>query len=169
MSKLGRCPPTAFEREVVRVRFKGSFRLLNPYGFLLWQGTLQPIQRVWWIRIPYPLDGAVKDDVGYPRVEVLGLHPSPHRIGDWLCLFDPDDEALRWYPEHGISRLIELTALWLDAYERWLRALPAANQLPASLWGLQIFDKLVPESAFPPWPAAEAPHGRRLAPKGKAA
>jgi hypothetical protein len=126
-------------------------------------------RRHWWIRIPYPLKGAVPDSVGYPRVEVLGLPPSPHRIGRWICLFDPDDDERRWRPESGVDRLIELACLWLDAYETWLRTPPEDGGLPAWLFGLTVWGSALPEELFPSWPAQEAPHGRRIKPTRGAA
>lgn len=149
-------------------RYRGRFQLVRQFGVLLWQGTVTNHGREWWIRIPYPLSGAVADDVGYPRVEVMNLPPSPHRIGKWICLFDPDERESRWFPEHGVARLVELACLWLDAYETWLRLPPPAGGFPAGLYGLKLAGKRIPDELFPSWPAKEAPHGRRVGGLGAA-
>ncbi len=142
-------------------RYGGRFQLVRQFGVLLWQGQVQIQGREWWLRIPYPLEGAVPDAVGYPRVEVVGLPASLHRIRDWICLFDPDDEETRWRPEHGVARLVELACLWLDAYERWLRLPAPAGGFPAGLFGLRVWGRQLEDELFPAWPAREAPHGRR--------
>lgn len=145
----------------MRARYQGRFRLVTQWGTLVWQGCVVVQRREWWIRIPYPMRGAVEDATGYPRVEVLALPPSPHRIGRWICLFDPDDEVSRWRPEHGVARLVELACLWLDAYEIWLRLPAPDGGFPAWLFGLTVLNEKIPEEMFPRWPAMEAPHGRR--------
>lgn len=169
ISKLGLDPPSDVERRVMAQRFHERFQLRRHWGVLQWQGTVTVGSRRWRIRIPYPLSGAVPDDVGYPRVEVVGLPPSLHRIDHWICLFDPDDEDGRWRPEQGVPRLIELTCLWLDAYRTWLQTPPPDGCLPSWLYGLTVLDHALPDDVFPQWPAKEAPHGRRPKESGWAA
>lgn len=132
-------------------------------GCLEWQGQLTPLQRTWYVRIPYPLDGGLPAGYGivYPRVQVRGLGPSPHRINDWLCLFYPWDSNPKqvWKPTDGIPRLIEMTDYWLEAYEQWLRTPPQPGQLPAGLYAEKMFGSRIGDSMFPAWPVPEAPHG----------
>lgn len=162
--KLGLFPPTDYEISVMRIRWGDSFKLLRQFGDLVWRGTLAPLGREWHVKVPYPLRGAMSDPgVEYPRVQVIGLPPSPHRIGDFLCLFDPDDPepGRRWEPAEGVPRLVEMTCIWLDTYERWLRLPPSEDGFPAWMFGATVFGVRVDESRCPPWPGLEAPHGRR--------
>lgn len=160
---FGRCPPTTFERGVVRARWRGAFVLRSMLGRLQWQGKLTPLRRTWHVSIPYPLDGALPPEYGiaYPRVRILELGPSPHRIDEWLCLFYPWDSnpSQVWKATDGIPRLIEMTTYWLTAYERWLGTPPGPGQLPPAWYGTQILGVPIPDSMFPPWPVPEAPHG----------
>jgi hypothetical protein len=78
--------------------------------------------------------------VGYAHVAgaavtVDGSMESPHRYGDGsLCLWHPDDPAeMRWRPQDGIVRLIDLVVVHLFR-EAWWR---------------ETGD----------WPGPEAPHG----------
>jgi len=147
----------------MRARWRDAFELVEQFGGLVWKGVVSPAGRRWLMRVPYPLRGAVDDDgIEYPRVEVLGLPPSPHRIGHYLCLYDPWDSEPRsiWRPEQGISRLIELGCIWLSTYEAWLRAPAAQGEFPAWMFGQKLFGFLpIDERNTPPWPGLEAPHG----------
>jgi hypothetical protein len=149
---------------VMRTRWRGQFRLVRQFGELAWQGLVAPTGRSWHIRIPYPLTGAFPaGEIDYPRIEVAGLSSSPHRIGEFLCVYYPwdTDPSRVWTPPQGIARLLELACIWLATYEAWLRAVPGPGQFPSWMFGQTLFGSLViDESNTPSWPGLEAPHGR---------
>ena len=78
--------------------------------------------------------------VGGAVVTVDGPTESPHRYGDGsLCLWHPHDPSeMRWRPQDGIVRLIDLVVVHLFR-EAWWRDTGA-------------------------WPGPEAPHGMRKPP-----
>lgn len=147
----------------MRARWGGNFALVEQFGELLWQGEVSPAGRPWVMRVPYPLTGALhRYGIDYPRVEILRLPPSPHRIGRYLCLYYPWDSDPRciWTPERGVSRLIELGCIWLSTYEAWLRCMPGPDEFPAWMFGEKLLRCLsIDESNTPAWPGLEAPHG----------